>query len=326
LGATLQSLQAPDRDGNADDIVLGYDDAATYLDNPQYFGATIGRYANRIAGGRFALDGQTHQLDVNDGVNHLHGGAQGFDKQVWEIVSVESGDTASVTMRYVSADGEGGYPGNLTAEIIYSLNDAGELTIDHRATTDAPTIVNLTNHSFFNLSGARSLRSALDQTLTLHSSAYTPVDSGLIPTGELRAVAGTPFDFTEPAEIGLRVRDYSDEQMRLGRGYDHNFVIDGEAGELRLAAVLEDPESGRVLELLTAAPGVQFYSGNFLDGTVVGKSQQAYRQGDGICLEPQVFPDSPNRADFPSSQLNPGEEYRNVMVFRLGVSAAGAGN
>lgn len=326
LGATLQSLKAPDRDGRIDDIVLGYDDAATYLENPQYFGASVGRYANRIAGGRFTLDGETYQLELNDGDNTLHGGVMGFDKRMWRIAEVESGPDARVRLVYVSADGEGGYPGTLTAEAIYSLSDDNALTIEYRATTDAPTIVNLTNHTFFNLSGGENLSSAMDHRLTLHANAYTPVDAGLIPTGELRPVAGTPFDFTSPTRIGARLRDASDAQMRLGRGYDHNFVIDGTAGELRPAARIEDPETGRVVELLTAAPGVQFYSGNFLDGTAVGKSATAYRQGDGLCLEPQVYPDAPNKPGFPSARLNPGEEYRNVMVFHMSTTEEGARN
>jgi aldose 1-epimerase len=324
LGATLQSLSAPDRSGRVDDIVLGYDDAARYLEEPQYFGVTVGRYANRIANGRFDLDGEPYQLEINDGANHLHGGLNGFDKQLWEIAAVESGEQARVVLTYVSPDGEGGYPGTLTAQVTYALNDDNELTIDHRARTDAPTIVNLTNHSYFNLGGHAALRSVMDHRLTIHASAYTPVDAGLIPTGEIRTVAETAFDFTTPTPIGARIRDAEDEQLRLGRGYDHNFVLDGEPGALRPAARLEDPDSGRVLELLATAPGVQFYSGNFLDGRVVGKGGVAYRQGDGLCLEPQTFPDAPNRASFPSPRLDPGEEYQNTMVLRLSTTDAGA--
>lgn len=317
LGATLQSLRAPDRDGHVDDVVLGYDNAADYLEKGQYFGVTVGRYANRIAGGRFELDGTRYRLETNDGANHLHGGTEGFDRKLWEIDRVETGEQGKVVLTHVSPDGTGGYPGTLTATAIYTLNDDGALTVEYRAETDAPTIVNLTNHSYFNLAGQEAPESVMDHRLTLHAGRYTPVDDGLIPTGEIRPVAGTPLDFTAPTRIGERIR-HPHPQLRHGRGYDHNFVIDGEAGELRLAARVEDPRSGRVLELLTTAPGVQFYSGNFLDGSVTGKGGRSYRQGDGLCLEPQSFPDSPNQGEFHSPRLDPGETYRNVMVFRLG--------
>lgn len=320
LGASLQSLSMPDRNGEIDDIVLGYETAAQYLEQPQYFGASIGRYANRIAGGEFAIDGEVYRLETNDGANHLHGGVKGFDKRLWRLVSVTSGEEASAVFAYVSEDGEGGYPGTLTATAIYSLNDDNELTLEYRATTDRRTIVNLTNHSFFNLAGHKAAEDTMEQLLTIHADAFTPIDEGLIPTGEIRPVEGTPFDFREPTAIGARVRDAEDEQIALGRGYDHNFVLNGEAGGLRLAARLEDPRSGRVMELLTTAPGLQFYSGNFLDGTVVGKGGRAYRQGDGVCLEPQTFPDAPNRDAFPSPYLDPGETYSNKMVFRLSAS------
>ncbi|MBB5519807.1 aldose epimerase family protein [Amphiplicatus metriothermophilus] len=321
LGATLQSLSTPDRDGEIDDITLGYDTAAQYMAKPQYFGATVGRYANRIANGRFEVDGKVYQLETNDGENHLHGGFDGFDRKLWTLESVSSENAeARAVFVYVSADGDGGYPGTLTARAIYTLNDADELTIEYQATTDRRTIVNITNHSFFNLAGQRAARSAMDQRLVLNADAFTPVDEGLIPTGELRAVAGSPFDFRKPAPVGARIRDASNEQILLGRGYDHNYVIKGEAGEMRFAARLEDPVSGRALELWTDAPGVQFYSGNFLDGTIVGKGRRAYRQGDGICLEPQTFPDAPNQKYFPSPYLDPGETYSNKMILRLSVS------
>lgn len=319
LGATLQSLEVPDRSGRSADVVLGHATAAEYLDKPQYFGSTVGRYANRIRDGRFRLDGTQYQLETNDASNHLHGGVKGLDKVVWQIDSAQRGSPARVTLRHVSPEGAGGYPGTLTVTATYSLSDGNELTVEYRATTDKPTIVNITNHSYFNLAGEGS-RDILDHRLTLFADAYTPVDQTLIPTGELRKVADTAFDFRQATAIGLRVRDGSDEQIRFGRGYDHNYVIRGKAGQLRPAARLEDPDSGRVMELLTTAPGVQFYSGNFLDGTTIGKSRRIYRQGDGLCLEPQVFPDSPNQSGFPSSQLNPGQVYSNTMVFRFSTS------
>jgi len=317
LGATLQSLKVPDRNGRAADIVLGYASAAEYLANPQYFGATVGRYANRIAGGRFSLDGKEYLLEKNNGPNHLHGGSRGFDKVVWRIESVESNPSARVTLTYVSPSGEGGYPGTLTTRAIYSLNERNELSVEYRATTDAPTIVNITNHSYFNLGGEATNTNVMAHRLSLAADAYTPVDATLIPTGERRHVAQTPFDFRQPHAIGERIREDRDEQIRLGHGYDHNFIVNGAPGSLRFAARLEDPASGRVMELLTTAPGVQLYSGNFIDDKVVGKSGRAYRPGDALCLEPQVFPDSPNRPDFPSPRLDPGETYVNAMVFRF---------
>jgi aldose 1-epimerase len=247
----------------------------------------------------------------------LHGGLRGLDKVVWRIESVESGSIARVTLTHVSADGQGGYPGTLQVTAIYSLNERNELSMEYRATTDEPTIVNITHHGFFNLAGEAGNTSVMAHRLTLAADAYTPVDATLIPTGERRSVAGTPFDFRQPHAIGERIREGRDEQIRLGRGYDHNFVVNGTSGRLRPAARLEDPASGRVMELLTTAPGIQFYSGNFLDGTTAGKSGRVYRQGDALCLEPQVFPDSPNRPDFPSSRLNPGETYVNTMMFRF---------
>jgi aldose 1-epimerase len=322
LGAALQSLIVPDRQGHGDDIVLGYDTAAEYLAKPQYFGATVGRYANRIAHGRFTLDGHDYTLETNNGANHLHGGTRGFDKRVWTIQSVSGGAESSVTLAYRSPDGEGGYPGTLTVTATYALSEANALSITYRATTDRPTIVNVTNHSFFNLSGAHGATDALGALLTLHATAYTPVDDGLIPTGEIRPVAGTPFDFRNATAIGARVRDGSDAQMRIGRGYDHNFVVDGAPGTLRPVLRLEDPRSGRVMEMSATAPSVQFYSGNFLDGTVTGKQGRIYRQGDGLAFEPQVYPDSPNHPAFPSARLDPGQTYTNRMVLRFSTAAA----
>ena len=319
LGAALQSLSVPDRYGKSADVVLGHATPAEYLAKRQYFGATVGRFANRIRGGQFTLDGKHYTLETNDGPNHLHGGLRGLDNVVWKLDSVSNGKVASVVMSYTSPAGAGGYPGTVNVTATYSLNDANELSVTYQATTDQPTVINISNHSYFNLAGEAGQEDILAHRLTLLADAYTPVDATLIPTGERRNVAGTPFDFRQPMPIGSRVRDGRDEQIRIGRGYDHNYVLRGEAGILRLAARLEHPGSGRVLEILTTAPGIQFYSGNFLDGTTVGKSGRIYRQGDGLCLEPQVFPDAPNRPDFPSARLNPTETYSNTVVFRFPV-------
>lgn len=317
LGATLQALVVPDAGGERADVVLGYDEPQQYLDEPQFFGATVGRYANRIAHGRFKLDGETYQLPVNDGQNHLHGGPRGLDKVVWTLAEAESGSPARAVLTYVSPDGDMGYPGRLEITAIYSLDDDNALAIEYRARTDAPTIVNVTNHSYFNLGGATGDESVMDHLLTLHADRFTPVDATLIPTGEKRPVAGTPFDFRTVKPIGRDIREGEDEQLAFGRGYDHNYIVNGTPGELRPAARLEDPASGRAMELLVTAPGVQFYSGNFLDGTTIGKGGRIYRQGDALCLEPQVFPDSPNRPKFPSARLDPGETYTNTMVLRF---------
>jgi aldose 1-epimerase len=319
-GATLQALLLPDRDGRSADVVLGYDDLAGYVAKPQFFGATVGRYANRIAGARFTLDGKTYSLAANDGPNALHGGKKGFDKVVWTITEVKSGPAASVTLTYTSRDGEEGYPGSLQVSVTYSLDENRTLTIRYTATTDKPTVVNLTNHSLFNLAGVPAARSVLDHRLMLAADAYTPVDATLIPTGEIKNVAGTPFDFRQAAPIGARIRDASDPQIAIGRGYDHNFVLRGGVTDSpKLAARVEDPVSGRVLELYTTEPGVQVYTGNFLDGTTAGKSHVVYRQGDGLALEPQKFPDSPNHAAFPSTRLDPGQTYRQTSYFRFAV-------
>jgi aldose 1-epimerase len=321
LGASVQALNVPDRNGAVADVALGHATVREYLDKRQFFGATAGRYANRIAKGKFKLDGRQYTLETNDGPNHLHGGVRGLDQVLWKIDSVSNGAPARVVLSHVSPDGAGGYPGTLEVTATYTLGEDNDLTVEYRATTDSPTIVNITNHTYFNLAGAASNRDVLGHRLTLFADAYTPVDATLIPTGERRKVAGTPFDFSKPRTIGERVRDGEDEQIRRGRGYDHNFIVTGQAGTMRPAARLEDPVSGRQMTLLTTAPGVQFYSGNFLDGTSVGKHGQIYRQGDGLCLEPQVFPDSPNRPDFPSARLDPGQEYVNTMIFRFSVAA-----
>jgi len=316
LGATLQSLLVPDKAGHKDDVVLGYDTAQEYLTRPNFFGASVGRYANRIAKGKFTLDGKAFTLATNDGPNSLHGGTKGFDKRMWKIDSVSSGADAKVVLSYVSVDGEEGFPGEMKVTATYSLNEQNELKLEYRATTSKPTVLNLTNHSYFNLSG-NDARDVMGNMVTLHAERFTPVDATLIPTGERRAVAGTPFDFRSPHRVGDRIRDAKDQQIRFGRGYDHNFIVDGAAGSLRPAAVVQDPASGRSLEISITAPGIQFYTGNFLDGTFFGKSSRAYRQGDAICLEPGVFPDSPNHPDFPTARLNPGTTYVNAIVYKF---------
>ncbi len=319
-GSILQQLIVPGKNGPTD-VVLGYDTIKGYLKDTNYFGATVGRYANRIAKGRFELDGHTYQLATNDGPNALHGGVRGFDKHLWTIASVKSGpDSASVTLVRTSPDGEEGYPGTMHVSATFTLTESNELHVDYRATTDKPTIVNITNHSYFNLAGQDSGHSATDLLLTIPAESFTPVNSTLIPTGEFRPVANTPFDFRTPHRIGDRVRDGKDEQLRFGRGYDQNWVVTRAPTKgLHMLAKVEDPRSGRVMEILGNQPGVQFYSGNFLNGTVTGKAHVIYRQGDALALEPQVFPDTPNHPQFGSARLNPGQTYENRIVYRFSV-------
>src|SRR5437762_777279 len=326
LGATLQALSAPDRSGRVADVTLGYDDARSYVEHPNYWCQTIGRYANRIAGGRFTLDGKTYQLTLNDKTNSLHGGTTGFDKRNWQIVDVsDKGGVAKVALRLVSPAGDQGYPGNLTVTTTYALDDHGSLTIDFDANTDTPTIVNLTNHALFNLAGEGAPGGALGHRMTVAAHRYTPVDAALIPTGELRDVAGTPFDFTRGRIIDEVVRDGRDPQIVIGRGVDHNFVLDaGKTREPKLAVRLEDPGSGRVLEVLTDQPGIQIYTGNFLDGTFVGKNRHVYRLGDGIAPEPQVFPDTPNKPAFGSARVDAGSPSHPRMIYRLSVAGLSA--
>lgn len=320
-GATLQSLVAPGRNGVRAEVTLGFDTAEEYESKPSYYGVTVGRYANRIAGGRFTLDGTVYQLPQNNNGNSLHGGTEGFDKRNWRIVSVSSGPTASVVMALTSPDGDQGYPGKLEVTVTYSLDDGGDLTIAFDAATDKPTVVNLTNHALFNLAGDGAPEGTSRHMLTIPASAYTPVSETLIPTGELRPVAGTVFDFRTPRLIALGLRDGRDQQIVYGRGYDHNFALDkGQTAEPQLAARLEDPVSGRVLEVLSTEPGLQFYTGNFLDGTSAGRSGRMYRMGDGIALEPQKFPDAPNQPGFASARVDPGKPYRHVMIYRLSTS------
>lgn len=321
LGATLQSFSGPDRSGKIADVTLGYDGARSYVEHPNYWGQTIGRYANRIAGGRFALDGRTYQLTQNDKANSLHGGAVGFDRRVWQIVGVsDAGGLAKVSLRFVSPAGDQGYPGKLSVTTTYMLDDQGSLTIDYVASTDAPTIVNLTNHALFNLAGEGAPGGVLTQRLTIPAHRYTPVNAALIPTGELKEVAGTPFDFTSGRILDDVVRDGRDPQIVIGRGIDHNFIIDaGTTAEPKLLARLEDPRSGRVLEVFSDQSGLQVYTGNFLDGTLVGKHGHLYRMGDGIALEPQLFPDTPNQPAFGSARIDPAKPYRHRLIYRLSV-------
>ena len=322
LGATLQSVVMPDRDGQKADVALGYDNLSDYIDQPQYFGSTVGRFANRLAGGRFKLDGKTWQTPINNGANALHGGTLGFDKVLWDVTSVKSGPTASVTLRYVSPDGDQGYPGTMTIDAIYSLDEKNELRIEYVATTDRPTIANITNHAYWNLSGEGSANGAMGHVVTIPAESYLPTDSGAIPTGEYRPVAGTVFDFRKPTVIGERVRDASDEQIVFGRGYDHNWVIGRKVtADQHLMARVEDPASGRGFELWSNQPGLQMYSGNFFDATSHGKSKKIYRMGDALVMEPQIFPDAPNQKNFPNARLAPDETYRNVMTYRLTTGA-----
>lgn len=314
LGATLQALVMPDRDGRLADVVLGHDAAEPYWRHPAYLGATVGPYANRIARGRFSLDGVEHALACNDGPNHLHGADAGLDQKVWMIDAAEGGATPSLTLSTISPDGEGGYPGTVGITTVWTLDEDG-LSIAYRATTTAPTIVNLTNHAYFNLAGFDSGRSAHEQVLTVFADGYTPVDATLIPTGEIAPVAGTPFDFRRPTRIGDRAAD-AYPQLRLGQGYDHNMVLNGN-GDLVHAARLADPISGRRLDLLTDAPGLQVYDGHYLRDDAAGKGGVRHAPFDAICLEAQSFPDAPNQPHFQTTRLDPGQTWRRRIVFRL---------
>ena len=317
-GATLQAFNVPDRAGNVADVTLGYDDLKSYIAHPNYWGQTIGRYANRIAGGRFSLDGKGYQVSLNDKANTLHGGVRGFDKALWKIAKVTQGPIASVTLTLTSPDGDQGYPGKLDVTVTYSLDDRGELTIDFAATSDKPTVVNLTNHALFDMAGEGSPTGILGQRLTIPASRYTPVNAQLIPTGALAPVQGTVFDFTRGRLLSNGLRDGHDPQIAIGRGWDHNWVLNkGATSTPELAARLEDPSSGRVLEVLSTEPGLQFYSGNFLDGTLIGKQGHVYRMGDGVALEPQKFPDTPNQPAFGSALVEPGRPYHHRMIYRV---------
>jgi aldose 1-epimerase len=317
-GATLVSLKTPDRVGDLKNIILGFDSLDPYVAGVPYFGATVGRYANRIAGGRFELDGKTYQLPRNNAPNSLHGGNRGFDKRVWQAQPIETPTGPSLRLTYLSAAGEEGYPGELTAHVTYRLDNDDTLAIEYEASTTAATPVNLANHAYFNLTGDPQ-RTILAQTLQINADRFTPVDATLIPTGKMRAVADTPFDFRTPHSIGSRI-NVEDEQLRLGGGYDHNWVLNSSgSGSLRLAAVLTDPESGRSVEIRTTQPGLQFYSGNFLDGKPAGIGT-VFKYRTGLCLETQHFPDSPNQASFPSTTLRPGQTYSEKTALRFRVT------
>jgi aldose 1-epimerase len=308
-GALLTEMHVPDRTGRFGDVTLGFDNLQSYLDGHPYFGATVGRYANRIAQGKFTLDGRTYVLATNDGPNHLHGGVRGFDKVIWRA-EVLGGTGAAVRFTYTSPDGEEGYPGTLTAAVTYTLTEDNELRLDYLATTSQATVVNLTNHAYWNLAGTGNI---LDHVLQIAADRYTPVDDTLIPTGAIDPVRGTPMDFTRPLPIGSRIRQLTNEPQ----GYDHNYVLDSRGGDLALAARVEEPTTGRVLEIYTTEPGIQFYSGNFLDGTLTGKGGVVYQQYDGFCLETQHFPDSPNRPNFPSVILRPGQVYTQTTIHKF---------
>ena len=316
-GGIVVSLKVADRNGQFGDVVLGFDNLDGYLSpdfiksNP-YFGALIGRYGNRIGKSKFTLDGKVYTLAANNGPNHLHGGIKGFDKVVWEARPLQ-GEEPSLELHYLSKDGEEGYPGNLTVTAVYTLTNDNELKIEFTAVTDKDTVVNLTHHSYFNLAGKGDI---LGHEVMINANKFTPVDSTLIPTGELRAVAATPFDFTSPTAIGARINQ-DNEQLKFGKGYDHNWVINKPAGELGVMARVYEPTSGRVLEVLSAEPGLQFYSGNFLDGTRKGEGGWVYQFRNGFCMEPQHYPDSPNKPDFPSVVLKPGETYKNTIIYRF---------
>ncbi len=312
-GGIVTALRVPDRAGKLDDVVLGFDTLAPYLDDHPYFGSLIGRYGNRIARGRFELDGVTYSLATNNGPNHLHGGPNGFHRAVWTAEEHESTEEPRLELRYLSRDGEEGYPGNLSVTVVYSLTHRNELRIEYTATTDQATIVNLTNHSYFNLRGEGNI---LDHELELAASRFIPTDATSIPTGELRPVHGTPMDFTTPTPVGAHITA-DDEQIRNGQGYDHTWVLDKDTNALGLAARLFDPASGRAMEVYTTEPGVQFYSGNQLDASLTGKGGQVYAKHAALCLETQHFPDSPNQPEFPSTVLRPGETYRQTTIYQF---------
>ena len=324
-GATLTSLKMPDRDGKFADVVLGLGSIADYTNeiyqkaNP-YFGAIAGRYANRIAGAKFSINNTEYKLTANNGKNNLHGGAKGFDKVFWQAKEVPAANGSAVEFTYLSKDGEEGFPGNLTAKVVYTLTDDNELKIDYTATTDKETVVNLTHHSYFNLAGEGS-GDILSHQLKINADKFTPINAASIPTGELKSVEGTPFDFRTAKGIGKDI-NADNEQLKNGKGYDHNFVVNGENGKLRPAAIVTEPKSGRVMEVFTTEPGIQLYTGNFLDGSLTGKSGGKYAIRTGFCLETQHFPDSPNRPDFPSTLLKPNETYKSSTVYKFSTNAA----
>lgn len=314
-GGIIVSLKVPDRAGNMGDVVLGYDDLADYIKDSPYFGALIGRYGNRIAKGKFTLDGKQYTLAVNNGPNALHGGLKGFDKVVWTPSILATAQGPALKLVYVSKDGEEGYPGTLSVTAVYTLTDDNELKLEYTATTDKDTVVNLTQHSYFNLASKGDI---LSHVVMMPAGKFTPVDGTLIPTGELRPVEGSPFDFRKPTAIGARINQ-DDEQLKFGKGYDHNFVMDKPMAKLGLMARVEEPTTGRVLEVWSTEPGLQFYSGNFLDGSNKGKGGWVYQFRNGFCMEPQHYPDSPNQPSFPSVVLKPGQVYKNTIIFKFSV-------
>jgi aldose 1-epimerase len=315
-GGIITSIMAPDKNGRFDDIVLGFDSLDNYVTSSPFFGALIGRYGNRIAKGKFELDGKKYTLAVNNGENHLHGGVKGFDKVIWNIEKHSVNDGVAIKLSYLSKDMEEGYPGNLNTEVIYTLTNRNELKIDYKATTDKKTIVNLTQHTYFNLNGGK--QDILSHELVINGDKFLPVDKGLIPTGELRPVKGTPFDFTKPFTVGARIND-KDQQLKYGNGYDHCWVLNKAADPLSHAATLYDSASGREVMVFTTEPALQFYSGNFLDGSLHGKNNTTYNFRSGLCLETQHYPDSPNRKEFPSVVLNPGETYKSQTIYQFNV-------
>lgn len=317
-GARIVSILAPDRNGMMADVVLGFDNLPDYMKYNTYFGALVGRYANRIGGAKFALDGKVYHLPVNNGPNSLHGGIKGFDKQFWAAEEVR-GEEPSLVMTYSSKDGEEGYPGNMQAKVVYTLTKDNSLKINYSATTDKDTVINLTNHSYFNLAGEGN-GDILKQILMINSSKITPVDANQIPTGKIADVAGTPFDFRKPTPIGAHINE-DNQQLKIGKGYDINYIIDRNCPGLELAARAYDPGSGRELEVYTTEPGVQFYSGNFLDGSVRGKGGKAYGSRSAFCLETQHYPDSPNHPDFPTTELKSGQTFNQVTVFKFTISS-----
>jgi aldose 1-epimerase len=312
-GGIVTSLKVPDRHGHLGDVVLGYDNLDDYLKDSPFFGALIGRYGNRIARGHFALDGKEYTLATNNYPNALHGGNKGFDKVVWQPTVVATPEGAGLKLTYLSKDGEEGYPGNLSVVVVYTLTDENALKVDYTATTDQDTVVNLTQHSYFNLAGNDSI---LNHVVMIPADKFTPVDSTLIPTGELRPVEGTPFDFRTPTAIGARINQ-DDEQLKFGKGYDHNWIINKPLGQYGLMARVTEPTTGRVMEVFSSEPGLQFYSGNFLNGTLKGKGGWVYQFRSAFCMEPQHYPDSPNKPEFPSVVLKPGQVYHNLIVYKF---------
>jgi aldose 1-epimerase len=313
-GGIVVSLEVPDKNGKLGDILLGYDNLDGFVKNSPYFNALVGRYGNRIAKGKFTLDGTAYTLAVNNGENALHGGLKGFDKVIWTAESFKNDKGVGLKLAYLSKDMEEGYPGNLKVNVVYTLTNKDELQIDYTATTDKAAVCNLTNHNYYNLTGCKT--DILGHELTLNADRFTPVDSGLIPTGQLRPVRGTPMDFTRSTAVGARI-NVADEQLKFGGGYDHNWVLNKKGSEMSHAATLYEPTSGRVMEIWTHEPGIQFYSGNFLDGTIVGKGGIVYKHRYGMCLETQHFPDSPNKPAFPTTILRPGEIYKTTTVHKF---------